>query len=156
MQQLTLARQAEFQRYTKKTRRKQFLKEMEAEMPWAKLKALVAPHYSKGETGRHSDLPLIRIGRRNSTLLSGSAFQAPQESPPDPQLELRQHDFALFDGDGGDCGALPSVQNKDAPSVGHGAPSIGTISSDHRPRTHTHLAMLRFFGDSPKIFLDTR
>jgi|ERR1039457_7206695 IS5 family transposase len=52
MQQLTLARQAEFQRYTKKTRREQFLEEMEAVMPWAELQALVEPHYSKGETGR--------------------------------------------------------------------------------------------------------
>jgi hypothetical protein len=33
MQQLTLARQAEFQRYTKKTRREQFLDEMEAVLP---------------------------------------------------------------------------------------------------------------------------
>ena len=52
MQQLTLARQAEFQRYTKKTRREQFLNEMEAVMPWAELMALVEPYYSKGETGR--------------------------------------------------------------------------------------------------------
>jgi hypothetical protein len=33
MQQLTLARQAEFQRYTKTTRREQFLDEMEAVIP---------------------------------------------------------------------------------------------------------------------------
>jgi IS5 family transposase len=52
MHQLTLARQAEFQRYTKKTRREQFLDEMEAAMPWAELRALVEPRYSKGETGR--------------------------------------------------------------------------------------------------------
>jgi transposase, IS5 family len=52
MQQLTLARQAEFQRYTKKTRREQFLDEMEAVMPWIELQALVEPRYSKGETGR--------------------------------------------------------------------------------------------------------
>jgi IS5 family transposase len=52
MQQLTLAWQAEFQRFTKKTRREQFLDEMEAVMPWAELLSLVAPYYSKGETGR--------------------------------------------------------------------------------------------------------
>jgi IS5 family transposase len=52
MQQLTLARQAEFQRFTKKTRREQFLEEMDAVMPWAELLALVAPYYSTGETGR--------------------------------------------------------------------------------------------------------
>jgi IS5 family transposase len=52
MQQLTLAQAAEFQRYGKKTRREQFLDEMEAVMPWSELLALVASHYSKGETGR--------------------------------------------------------------------------------------------------------
>jgi IS5 family transposase len=52
MQQLTLARQAEFQRFAKKTRREQFLEEMDAVMPWAELLALVAPYYSTGETGR--------------------------------------------------------------------------------------------------------
>ena len=52
MRQMTLAHQAEFQRYTKKTRREQFLAEMDAVMPWAELLALVAPHYSKGEMGR--------------------------------------------------------------------------------------------------------
>jgi len=52
MQQLTLAWLAEFERYGKKTRREQFLCEMEAVMPWAELLPLVAPYYSKGETGR--------------------------------------------------------------------------------------------------------
>ena len=52
MQQLSLAQQAEFQRYGKKTRRQQFLDEMEAVMPWAELLSLVALYYSKGETGR--------------------------------------------------------------------------------------------------------
>ena len=52
MKQLTLAHQAEFQRYWKKTRREQFLEEMDAVMPWAELLALIAPHYSKGEAGR--------------------------------------------------------------------------------------------------------
>ena len=52
MRQMTLAHQAEFQRYSKKTRREQFLEEMDAVMPWAELLALVEPHYPKGETGR--------------------------------------------------------------------------------------------------------
>ena len=52
MKQLTLAQQVEFQRYSKKTRREQFLEEMDAVMPWAELFALIAPHYSKGEAGR--------------------------------------------------------------------------------------------------------
>ena len=52
MRQMTLAQQAEFQRDSKKTRREQFLEEMDAVMPSAGLLALVAPHYSKGEMGR--------------------------------------------------------------------------------------------------------
>src|SRR5450631_2942342 len=52
MQQLNLARQAEFQRFAKKTQREQFLEEMDAVMLWAELLGLVAPYYSKGETGR--------------------------------------------------------------------------------------------------------
>ena len=44
MKQLTLARQAEFERYSKKTRREQFLNEMDAVMPWAELQALAEPH----------------------------------------------------------------------------------------------------------------
>jgi len=52
MRQMTLAQQTEFQRYSKKTRREQFLEEMDVVMPWAELLALVSPHYSKGETGR--------------------------------------------------------------------------------------------------------
>ena len=52
MHQLTFARQADFQRYAKQTRREQLLDEMDQAMPWAELRALVAPHYAKGETGR--------------------------------------------------------------------------------------------------------
>jgi transposase, IS5 family len=52
MRQLTLAQQGEFQRYSKKTRREQFLEEMNAVMPWGELLAFVEPHYSKGEVGR--------------------------------------------------------------------------------------------------------
>jgi len=52
MRQMSLAQQAEFQRFAKKSRREQFLEEMEAVMPWAELLALIEPHYPKGETGR--------------------------------------------------------------------------------------------------------
>jgi IS5 family transposase len=52
MRQMTLAHQAEFQRCTEKTRREQFLSEMNAVMPWAELLGLVVPYYSKGEMGR--------------------------------------------------------------------------------------------------------
>jgi transposase, IS5 family len=52
MRQMSLAQQAEFQRFAKKSRREQFLEEMDAVMPWVELLALVEPHYPKGETGR--------------------------------------------------------------------------------------------------------
>jgi len=41
-----------FERYTKKTRRAQFLEEMEQVVPWAKLCALIEPHYPKVGGGR--------------------------------------------------------------------------------------------------------
>jgi IS5 family transposase len=44
MRQMTLAHQAEFQRYAKKTRREQFLEEMDRVMPWAELLTLVEAH----------------------------------------------------------------------------------------------------------------
>src|ERR1700747_2406178 len=52
MRQMTLAHQAGFQGYSKKTRREQFLEEMEAVMPWAELIALIEPHFPKGEISR--------------------------------------------------------------------------------------------------------
>lgn len=52
MAQITLASQASFERYTKKTRREKFLEEMEQIVPWTEMEALVAPHYPKGENGR--------------------------------------------------------------------------------------------------------
>jgi IS5 family transposase len=41
-----------FERYTKKTRRAQFLEEMEQVVPWRKLCALIEPHYPKVGGGR--------------------------------------------------------------------------------------------------------
>ena len=41
-----------FERYTKKTRRAMFLEEMEQVVPWAKLGALIEPHYPKPGNGR--------------------------------------------------------------------------------------------------------
>src|SRR5271170_6749164 len=52
MRQMSLAQQAEFQRFAKKSRREQFLEEMDVVMPWRELLALIEPHYPKGETGR--------------------------------------------------------------------------------------------------------
>jgi len=41
-----------FERYAKKTRRAQFLEEMELVVPWAELGALIEPHYPKPGNGR--------------------------------------------------------------------------------------------------------
>ena len=41
-----------FERYTKKTRRAQFLEEMEQVVPWAKLCGRIEPHYPKAGGGR--------------------------------------------------------------------------------------------------------
>ena len=48
----TLAIMTGFERYTKKTRRAMFLEEMEQVVPWAKLCALMEPHYPKPGNGR--------------------------------------------------------------------------------------------------------
>jgi IS5 family transposase len=51
-QQRTLAMMTGFERYAKKTRRAIFLEEMEQVVPWAKLCALIEPHYPKPGNGR--------------------------------------------------------------------------------------------------------
>jgi IS5 family transposase len=52
MRQQTLATQPGFERYARKTRREQFLEEMEQVVPWAELEELVRPHYPKAGNGR--------------------------------------------------------------------------------------------------------
>ncbi len=52
MKQPTLATMTGFERYTKKTRRAQFLEEMDRVVPWSKLCALIEPHYPKAGNGR--------------------------------------------------------------------------------------------------------
>jgi len=52
VKQQTLAAQNGFERYGKKTRREQFLEEMDRVVPWAELEELIRPHYPKGENGR--------------------------------------------------------------------------------------------------------
>lgn len=49
---MSLAQQAEFQRFAKKSRREQFLEEMDAVMPWRELLGLIEPHYPTGAMGR--------------------------------------------------------------------------------------------------------
>jgi transposase, IS5 family len=52
MKQRTLAMMTGFERYMKKTRREQFLEEMEQVVPWREMCALVEPHYPKAGNGR--------------------------------------------------------------------------------------------------------
>ena len=51
MKQRTLAMTNGFERYGKKTRRAEFLEEMEQVVPWKKLCALIEPHYPKTGNG---------------------------------------------------------------------------------------------------------
>jgi len=50
--QQTLASQASYEKYGRKSRRELFLDEMEQVVPWGKLEALVEPHYPKAGNGR--------------------------------------------------------------------------------------------------------
>jgi IS5 family transposase len=52
MKQRTLAMANGFERYGKKTRRAEFLEEMEQVVPWKKLCTLIEPHYPKTGNGR--------------------------------------------------------------------------------------------------------
>jgi hypothetical protein len=62
MRQQTLAMTTGFERYTKKTRRAQFLEEMEQVVPWRKLTALIDPHYPKA--GKEPDEVAGALERR--------------------------------------------------------------------------------------------
>jgi transposase, IS5 family len=52
MRQQTLASQAGFEKFGRKSRRELFLDRMEEVVPWAELLALVEPHYAKAGNGR--------------------------------------------------------------------------------------------------------
>jgi len=52
MQQQTSFAQSEYARKKKTTRREKFLAQMEQVVPWARLVAVIAPHYPSGKRGR--------------------------------------------------------------------------------------------------------
>ena len=52
MRQWSLASQARFEKYGRKSRRELFLDEMDQVVPWAELESLVEPHYAKAGNGR--------------------------------------------------------------------------------------------------------
>ncbi len=51
--QRTLAAQTGFDQWGRKSKREQFLDEMNAVVPWPRRQALVEPHYAKAGKGRH-------------------------------------------------------------------------------------------------------
>ena len=52
MRQMTLASQASFEKYARKSRREEFLSVMDVVVPWRELEALIEPHYPKAGNGR--------------------------------------------------------------------------------------------------------
>jgi transposase, IS5 family len=95
----TLAMMTGFERYTKKTRRAIFLEEMEQVVPWAKLCALIEPHYPlPGKGRRPKELePMLRI-----------YFLQPGFNLSDPAVEEALYDSArLRQFAGIDLGAEP-------------------------------------------------
>jgi hypothetical protein len=52
VKQQSLASQAVFEKYGRKSRRELFLDEMEQVVPWSGLQSLVEPHYAKAGNGR--------------------------------------------------------------------------------------------------------
>ncbi|MBV8451076.1 MAG: IS5/IS1182 family transposase, partial [Deltaproteobacteria bacterium] len=52
MRQLTLAAQWSFEKYARKTRREEFLEQMDKIVPWRELEAMIEPHYPKAGNGR--------------------------------------------------------------------------------------------------------
>jgi IS5 family transposase len=52
MRQMTLASQASFEKYARKSRREEFLNVMAVVIPWDELEALIEPFYPKAGNGR--------------------------------------------------------------------------------------------------------
>ena len=52
MRQITLASQASFEKFGRKSKREQFLESMDSIVPWGELEGLIEPHYPKAGNGR--------------------------------------------------------------------------------------------------------
>jgi len=72
---------------TKKTRKREFLEEMERVVPWDRLIALIEPHYPRGKTGR-PPMPLPVMLRVH--------FLQQWFSLSDPAMEEALHDVPLY------------------------------------------------------------
>ena len=53
MRQMTFASQPSFEKFSRASRRTQFLGTMDVVVPWAELEALIDPYYPKAGKGRH-------------------------------------------------------------------------------------------------------
>src|SRR3989475_5362113 len=85
----TLAMMTGFERYSKKTRRALFLEEMEKVVPWAKLGALIEPHYPKAGNGR----PPVGVERMLRIYFLQQWFNL-----SDPAVEEALYDSAVMRG----------------------------------------------------------
>ncbi|MBN3753474.1 IS5 family transposase [Paraburkholderia sp. Tr-20389] len=72
---------------TKRTRKREFLDEMNRVVPWQKLIALIEPHYPKGKTGR-PPFPVATMLRIH--------FMQQWFSLSDPAMEEALHDIPLY------------------------------------------------------------
>lgn len=72
---------------TKRTRKREFLDEMNRVVPWQKLIALIEPHYPKGKTGR-PPFPIATMLRIH--------FMQQWFSLSDPAMEEALHDIPLY------------------------------------------------------------
>ena len=86
MKQMSLS-ESGFERKTKRTRKREFLDEMERVVPWAELVALVSPHLPEGKRGRPPFAPeaMLRIH-----------FMQQWFNLSDPAMEDALHDVPLL------------------------------------------------------------
>lgn len=89
MKQRTLAMANGFERYSKKTRRAEFLEEMEQVVPWKKLCALIEPHYPRAGNGR----PPVGVERMLRMYFLQQWFNL-----SDPAVEEALYDSAVMRG----------------------------------------------------------
>jgi IS5 family transposase len=87
MKQRTLAMMTGFERYSKKTRRTEFLEEMEQVVPWSELCALVEPYYPQAGQGR----PPVGIERMLRMYFVQQWFNL-----SDPGVEEAQYDSIVL------------------------------------------------------------
>src|ERR1700692_1178882 len=84
MKQRTLAMGNGFERYSKKTRRTEFLEKMEKVVPWRKLCALIEPHYPKAGNGR----PPVGVERMLRMYLIANVYNLADEACEDALYDV--------------------------------------------------------------------